>query len=69
MRMNECGFTYRVYESMIEGRGVWGRPPVKWINKVEEYWRERELAGEVCKLRIYYVGLGCYYKLECTVLW
>ncbi len=41
MRMNECDCTKRVYESMIEGKGVRGRPPVKWINRVEEYWRER----------------------------
>ncbi len=41
MRMNECDFTKRVYESTIEGRGVRGRPPVKWTNRVEEYWRER----------------------------
>ncbi len=40
MRMNECEFTKRVFESTIEGRGVRGRPPVKWINRVEEYWRE-----------------------------
>ncbi len=40
MRMNECDFTKRVYESTIEGRGVRGRPPVKWINTVEKYWRE-----------------------------
>ncbi len=41
VRMNECEFTERVYESTIEGRGVRGKPPVKWINRVEEYWRER----------------------------
>ncbi len=41
MRMNECAFTKRVYESTIEGREVRGRPQVKWINRVEEYWRER----------------------------
>ncbi len=33
-------FTKRVYESTIEGRGVRGRPPVKWINRVAEYWIE-----------------------------
>ncbi len=42
MRMNECDFTKRVSESTTEGRGVRGRPPVKWINRMEEYWRERE---------------------------
>ncbi len=41
MRMNECDFTKRIYESTIDGRGVRGWPPVKWINRVEEYWRER----------------------------
>ncbi len=34
MRMSECDFTKRVYESTIEGRGIAGRPPVKWINRV-----------------------------------
>ncbi len=34
----------RVYESTIEGRGVRRRHAVKWINRVEEYWRKR--AGE-----------------------
>ncbi len=29
MRMNECDFTKKVYESIIEGRGVRGRLPVK----------------------------------------
>ncbi len=43
MRMNECYFTKRAYESTIEGRGVRGRPPVKWINRVEVYWREKEV--------------------------
>ncbi len=37
----------RVYESTTEGGGVRGRPPVKWINRVEEYWREREWVGKV----------------------
>ncbi len=46
MRMNEFDFTKKVFESIIEGRGVRGRPPVKWINRVEEYWRGRG-AGEV----------------------
>ncbi len=41
MRMNACDFSKRVYESTIEGRGARERPPVKWINRVEEYWRER----------------------------
>ncbi len=34
MRMNACDFTKRVYDSRIEGTGVWGRPPPKWINTV-----------------------------------
>ncbi len=32
MRMNECDFTKRVYESMIEGRGVRGRPPFIYLS-------------------------------------
>ncbi len=64
-RMNECDFTKRVYESTTEGRGVRGRPPVKWINRVEEYWRERvggrglEWAGRVPEQG----------DLETTLLW
>ncbi len=55
--MNECDFTKSVYESTIEGRGVRGRPPVKWINRVEEYWRVRvggrglECPERVCQNR------------------
>ena len=45
MRMNEGDFTKRGYESTTKGMGVRGRPPVKWINRVEEYWRERERVG------------------------
>ncbi len=41
MKMNECDFTKSIYESTVEGKGVRGRPPVKWINRMEESWRER----------------------------
>ncbi len=44
--MNEYDCTKKVNESTIEGRRVRGRPPVKWINRVEEYWRERESGWE-----------------------
>ncbi len=47
MRMNECDFTKKIYESTTEGRGVRRRPLVKWLNKVEEYWSGREWVGEV----------------------
>ncbi len=40
MRINECDFTKWVIKSRIEGRGISGRLPVKWIDRVEEYWRE-----------------------------
>ncbi len=40
MRMSECDFTKSIHESTTEGRGVRGRPPEKWINRVEEYWRK-----------------------------
>ena len=32
-------------ESEIEGPGVVGRPPVKWMNRVEEYMSERREGG------------------------
>ncbi len=41
IRMNVCDFPKRIYECMIKGRGIRGTQPVKWINIVEEYWRER----------------------------
>ncbi len=41
MRINEREFTKKIYESIFEGRGVRGRPPAKWIYRVEEYWREK----------------------------
>lgn len=47
--MNEDDFVKRVYEGRTEGlgweEGVRGRPPVKWINKVDKYWKER-VVGE-----------------------
>ncbi len=52
MRVNECDFAKRVYESTIEERRIRGRPPVKWINRVEEYWRERAVGrGMECAER------------------
>ena len=41
MRISEDCFAKRVYESSNEGGGVRGRPPMKWIDKEDEYWRER----------------------------
>ncbi len=55
----------RVYESTIEGRGVRGRPPGKWINRVEEYWRGRvggrdlKCAGKDCLNRETWRQLCC----------
>jgi len=41
VRMNENEFVKRVYKSKIEGPSVRGRPPVKWINRVDDYWRDK----------------------------
>ena len=46
-----------VYESGVRGEGVRGRPPVKWINRVDEYLRERGVRGlnkgrEMCRDRV-----------------
>lgn len=41
---NEKGeneFIMRVYEGKTEGGGVKGRSPVKWVNRVWEYWSRR----------------------------
>lgn len=40
-RMQNREFTRRVYDNIIKGVGVSGRPPVMWGNGVEEYKRER----------------------------
>lgn len=44
-RFNEDDFVKRDYEGRIAGESVRGRPPVKGINRDDEYWRERELVG------------------------
>ena len=45
-RMEKVEIIGRVYESEIEKSDVVGRPPVRWINRVEEYVREREIEAE-----------------------
>ena len=40
-RMEKEELTRRVYDSEVEGGDVRGRPPVKWLNRVEGYVRER----------------------------
>ena len=44
-RMKKEDLAKRVYNSEIEGRGVRGRPPVRWMSRVEEYYRERNGRG------------------------
>ncbi len=41
MRMNECDFTKRVYESTVEGRGVRGRVSRKDMQREEEKMKRR----------------------------
>ncbi len=41
MRIWENGFMKKVYDGRIEEGGVRGRPPVKWISRVSEYWSKR----------------------------
>ncbi|KAK4320818.1 hypothetical protein Pmani_008357 [Petrolisthes manimaculis] len=38
-------FVKKVYGSEVVGRGVRGRPPVRWQNRVEEYVKERNMRG------------------------
>ena len=50
------GVCKEVYESEVRGEGVRGRPPVKWINRVDEYLRGRGIRGlergrEMCRDR------------------
>ncbi len=40
-QMEEGKMTRRAYVNEIEGGNVRGRPPVKWIDRVQEYVRER----------------------------
>jgi len=42
-RMQQDELTKRVYVSEIEGAGVRGRPPMRWLNAVEKYIRERDV--------------------------
>ena len=44
-RMQKENLAKRVYNSEIEGRGVRGRPPVRWTRRVEEYYNERNGRG------------------------
>lgn len=39
VRINEVDFVKRVHLGGIEGRGVSGRPPVKWMNRANKNWR------------------------------
>ena len=45
------GVCKEVYESGVRGGGVRGRPPVKWINRVEEYLRGRGI-GRIDRGRV-----------------
>ncbi len=40
-RIEEGKITRKVYVSEIEGGNVKGRPPVKWMDRVQEYVSER----------------------------
>lgn len=55
MIMTRDGIVKRAYENRIEGKGVQGRPPVKWLNRVNENWRKR-----VGKQRIECVERECW---------
>uniref|UniRef100_UPI003EBCFB39 hypothetical protein n=1 Tax=Klebsiella pneumoniae TaxID=573 RepID=UPI003EBCFB39 len=35
----------KAYGSIVEGRGIRGRPPASWDSRVEEYLRERGVNG------------------------
>lgn len=45
MKMNLDDFVRKVYESRILEKGVRGSPPAKWINRVDEYWRNLTSEG------------------------
>lgn len=40
MRMNDSYFVRKIHAESIERSGVMGRPQVKWINRVDLYYRE-----------------------------
>ena len=67
MRMGEEELTKRVYNSEIDGTCVRGSPPVRWINRVEEYCRDRNEWSEwvaECKR-----GLPGQGEMEEFLLW
>ena len=42
----------KTYDSTVRGRGVRGRPPASWDNRIEEYLRERGVSGVVGVRRV-----------------
>ena len=68
--MKKEDLTKRVYNSEIEGRGVRGRPPVRWLNRVDEYCRERSewvtknKGGKACLDRVRWRSFCCGHPLE-----
>merc|ERR1719391_468942 len=46
-RMEENVLARKTHASSVEGRGVRGRPPASWDNRVEEYLSERGLNGVI----------------------
>ncbi len=72
----ECGIgdvwcdKKKVCEGRIKGDGVRERPPVKWINRVSEYWSERvgssriECAERECQNRERWRHFCCSHPME-----
>ncbi len=53
--MNEDDFVKRMYEGWIKGEGVQRRPPLGWINTMDEYWLVRAAReGIKCAEREYW---------------
>ena len=71
-RMQKEDLAKRLYNSEIEGIGVRGRPPVRWMNRVEEYYRERNGRGmnglrgarQACLDRASWRSFCCGHPLE-----
>lgn len=46
-KIHEADFVKKVHEGRIEGEGLRGKLPVKWLSTVDKYyWRQREWAAK-----------------------
>lgn len=49
--MDDGEFVKSMHEGGIEGGSLRRRPPVNWINRVDEYWRDTKLVDWGLRVR------------------